>query len=319
VTARAVSAALKRQLFTPWRDKDIRALLTVDHSTFGVPYRFVSGDPREFEESIFGGLTYNFLASALNGFTGIAATVTATPSGLSVVQTGADPILRSPAGLTINGAAERYIKIDVERTAVRTSGSWQGAVFYTTGGHPESGSFFKSIPEIANTVGAGGIIELDMASLTAGGNDWITNTIIRLRFDFDNGGSGSGAFLVRSIVVGHRTLFASKGHDFQPFPFELTLLSDDDQEPRATLRIQNVDDRIGSTLLNLPDEAVSIMLQIVMTETPDVIEYEAINMELVDVEVNAMMVTGRIVMRGAVTEPCPGRVLTSKISPVFFR
>lgn len=163
MTSRALSANFKRQLFTPWRDKDIRALLTVDHTVFDVPYRFVSGDPREF------------------------------------------------------------------------------------------------------------------ASLVSNGNT------------------------------------------FQTFPFELTLLSDDEQEPRATLRIQNVDDRIGSTLLNLPDEAVSITLQIVMTETPDVIEYEATNMELVDVEVNAMMVTGRIVMRGAVTEPCPGRVLTSKISPVFFR
>jgi hypothetical protein len=163
MTSRALSANLKRQLFTPWRDKDIRALLTVDHSTFGVPYRFVSGDPREF------------------------------------------------------------------------------------------------------------------------------------------------------------ALLVSNGETFQTFPFELTLLSDDDQEPRATLRIQNVDDRIGSTLLNLPDEAVTIMLQIVMTETPDTIEYEATNMELVDVEVTAMAITGRIVMRGAVTEPCPGRVLTSKISPVFFR
>lgn len=161
--ARNLSANFKRQLFTPWRDKDFRALLTVDHSTFDVPFRFVSGDPREFASMV------------------------------------------------------------------------------------------------------------------------------------------------------------SNGKTFQTFPFELTLLSDDDQEPRATLRIQNVDDRIGSTLLNLPDEAVIITLQVVMTETPDVIEYEASNMELVDVEVNAMMVTGRIVMRGAVTEPCPGRVLTSKISPVFFR
>ena len=161
--ARNLSAAFKRQLFEPWRDKDFRALLTADHPTFAKPFRFVSGDPREF------------------------------------------------------------------------------------------------------------------ATLT------------------------------------------SKAQVFQTFPFELTLLSDDDQEPRATLRIQNVDDRIGSTLLGLPDEAMSLTVQIVMTDTPDVIEYEAANMELVDVEVNAMIVTGRIVMRGAATEPCPGRVLSSRISPVFFR
>lgn len=163
MTSRTLSAALRRQLFTPWRDKDVRALLTLDHSTFVDPFRFVSGDPREFETLVSNGLT------------------------------------------------------------------------------------------------------------------------------------------------------------FQAFPFEISLLSDDDEEPRAVIRIQNVDDRIGSTVLALPDEAMTAMLQLVMRETPDVIEYEAANMEMVDVEVNAMVVTGRIVLRGATTEPCPGRVLTNRISPVFFR
>lgn len=163
MTSRALSTAFKRQLFTPWRDQDIRALLTVDHADFAQPFRFVSGDPNEF------------------------------------------------------------------------------------------------------------------ASLV------------------------------------------SNGQTFQTFPFELALLNDDDNEPSATVRIQNVDDRIGSTLLALPDDAVTVTLQIVMRDTPDTIEYEAVNLELVDIDVNAMMVTGRIVMRGAVTEPCPGRVLTSRISPVLFR
>lgn len=163
MTSRALSTNFKRQLFTPFRDKDIRALLTVAHPTFDVPYRFVSGDPREL------------------------------PS------------------------------------------------------------------------------------------------------------------------------FTSNGNSYQVFPFSLGLLSDDDQEPRATLSIQNVDDRIGSALLNLPDEAVSVTIQLVMSETPDVVEFEAIGLELVDVEVNAMIVTGRLVMRGLLVEPCPGRTLTSKISPVFFR
>lgn len=163
MTSRSLSAALKRQLFTPWRDQSVRALITVDHAEFDEPYRFCSGDPREFESLVSNGETY--------------------------------------------------------------------------------------------------------------------------------------------IV----------------FPFQLTILSDDDQEPRAMLRIQNVDDRIGSTLLALPDDAVSVSVQIVMTDTPDVVEYSAINLELVDIEINAMMVSGRIVSRGAQGEPSPGRVLTQKISPVFFR
>jgi len=161
--SRSLSAALRRQLFTPWRDEDVRVLLTIDHAQFAQPFRFVSGDPLEFE------------------------------------------------------------------------------------------------------------------SLTSNGNEFTT------------------------------------------FPFELSLLTDDETEPRATIRIQNVDDRIGNTLLDLPDDAVSITIQLVMRSTPNTIEIEATNLELVDVSVDAIAVTGEITLRGNATEPCPGRVLTSFISPVFFR
>lgn len=115
------------------------------------------------------------------------------------------------------------------------------------------------------------------------------------------------------------TTLTSNGDVFTTFPFELTLPTDDDNEPQATLRLQNADDRIGSTILALPDEAVTLTLQIVLRESPDTIEVEWLGMELVDVSVDAMMVQGRIVARGSTSEPCPGRVLTSRISPVFFR
>lgn len=160
---RSLSTALKRQLFKPFRDEDIRPLLTLDHTVFAQPYRFVAGDPREF------------------------------------------------------------------------------------------------------------------ATLTSNGNIYIT------------------------------------------FPFEITMLSDDDSEPQANLRIQNVDDRLGKTVLGLPNEALSVSLQIVMRDTPDTVEIEVVNMELVDIEITAIALTGRLVLRGSVTEPCPGRRLTNRISPVFFR
>lgn len=162
-TTRTLSAALKAQLFTPFRDKDLRFLLTVDHADFAEPYRFVSGDPREF------------------------------------------------------------------------------------------------------------------------------------------------ATLV------------SRGNTYQTFPFQLSLLGDEEGDPQAAITIQNVDDRIGSTLLGLPGDAVSAVLEVVLHETPDTIEYQAVNMELVDIEVNAMQITAQIVLRGAATEPCPGQTLTAGMSPVFTR
>ena len=111
----------------------------------------------------------------------------------------------------------------------------------------------------------------------------------------------------------------SNGDVFTTFPFELTLPTDDDSEPQATLRLQNADDRIGSTILALPDDAVTITLQIVLREDPDTIQVEWQGMELTDVSVDAMMVQGRLVMRGSTVEPCPGRTLSSRTSPVFFR
>lgn len=161
---RSLSAALRAQIFSPYRDKDVRHLVVVDHATFDEPFRFVSGDPNEFE------------------------------------------------------------------------------------------------------------------SLTSG------------------------------------------GEVYQTFPFELTLLTDEDGgEPQGVIRIQNADDRIGSTIRELPDAAVSLTIRIVMRETPDVIEIEYTNLELVDVEETATLLTGRIVCRGAQVEPCPGRRLTGFISPVMTR
>ena len=160
---RNLSARFRRQLFKPFRDEDFRVLLTLDHSSFNEPYRFVSGDPREFET------------------------------------------------LTSNG------------------------LVYTT------------------------------------------------------------------------------------FPFEVNLLSDDDKEPTATLAVQNVDDRIGSTILNLSEETLTVTLAIVLRIDPDTVEYEAVNLELVDIEINAIAVTGKLAIRGLSVEPCPGRRVTNATSPVFFR
>ena len=161
--ARSISQTLKRELFTPWREKDLRVLLSMTHDDFASPQRFVSGDPLEFE------------------------------------------------------------------------------------------------------------------SLTSNGEVFIT------------------------------------------FPFDLQLLSDNDQEPEATIRIMNVDDRIGSTILALPTDSVSVTLQVVLRASPDTVEYEATNLELTDVEINAMMITGRLRIRGLATEPCPGRILTKRISRALFR
>lgn len=45
--------------------------------------------------------------------------------------------------------------------------------------------------------------------------------------------------------------FVYGGNTYTGFPFDITLLSDDEQPPKATLTIQNVDPRIGDTIRQL--------------------------------------------------------------------
>ena len=153
-------------------------------------------------------LVYNFTTNSLVGWTGAALTATATANGATLVPTGPDPIFRSPAALAINGASFPFIRLDIERTALRTLGVWDGHLFWVTAGHGESGSFFKNIPEVPNVVGARQIILLDMSTNDSSGaaDDWIANTITQLRLDLDDGQVGAvtpnGQFLIRSISVG---------------------------------------------------------------------------------------------------------------------
>jgi hypothetical protein len=147
---------------------------------------------------------YNFVPSTLAGWTGTDMTATATAAGATIVQTGSDPSFRSPAAQSINGEANRYLAIDVERTAVRTVSNWQGDVYWTTADHPESNDFRTKFGELENYVGARRTYYLDMHDLVFGGDDWETSTITQLRIDFE-GGDGQvpdGEFLIRSVRLG---------------------------------------------------------------------------------------------------------------------
>jgi hypothetical protein len=154
------------------------------------------------EKRVVPGIEYDFETNSLLGWSANKAALTASPEGAILEQTAGDMMLRSPAGLTINGATHRYIEIDVERLGVG-SGAWQGIVFYSTSGHPESGSFRKNFPELEDSAGARRVYHIDMWALTVGGSDWRDNTITQFRFDFDDGGAGS-VFRIHSVRLGMR-------------------------------------------------------------------------------------------------------------------
>ena len=149
------------------------------------------------------GSIYSFLGGSALGWTGASLTLT-TGAGLVITPTGADPMLISPT-LGVNGAVYRYIVIDIDRLSLLTIGVPQFNIFYATGGHAESASFFKQFTPLVNTIGAHAFYILDMGVLTLGGNDWITSTIDHFRIDFDDGQSGpvtpNATYRINSIML----------------------------------------------------------------------------------------------------------------------
>lgn len=76
-----------------------------------------------------------------------------------------------------------------------------GLILYATSGHGFNGSYQKGFKWILD--GEWHIVVLDMSDLTAGGTDWIDNTITELRVDVIDAGS-SGIMDIDYIAIGTR-------------------------------------------------------------------------------------------------------------------
>ena len=124
-----------------------------------------------------------------NGFTTNNAALTTSATNSVFAPNGSDPMLFTPSGLAIDGSRDYFIFIDVMKTVEPTAGLFDGKVFYATAGHSFSPSFYASFADIPLNVRT--TIAVNMSQLTAGGNDWITNTITQIRIDFSNASNGS--------------------------------------------------------------------------------------------------------------------------------
>ena len=114
------------------------------------------------------------------------------------------------------------------------------------------------------------------------------------------------------------------------FPFEISLLSDTDEPPRAQLSIQNVDRRIGDTIQSISTPArmflsLASSSDFDLTVRPRValgepsIEYEANYLFLANVHVDAMMVTGDIMGWDFGQRVWPYRRATKAALPGLYR
>ena len=142
-------------------------------------------------------IAWNFQASALNSFLNYQSTFVGSAQYATLAATTADPQLHTPT-IALAGGTYDKVRMRIKRTA---GTSWEGILFYSTAGHGASSSYNKVIPW---PVGVGlnewVVLEWDMANLTSGGTDWVSNTIIGLRFDL--GVVSGDTFLIDWISVG---------------------------------------------------------------------------------------------------------------------
>ena len=132
--------------------------------------------------------------ASLDGWTGTHCTLTAGAETLAIAGTAPDQYIVSPT-IAIDGSSLTKLYIRIKRTA---GAVWSGMIYYSTAGHGFSDSYRKAIVPATN-LSSFEVIELDMSQLTAGGNDWITNTITSIRLDF---GEASDNFELDYVSVG---------------------------------------------------------------------------------------------------------------------
>lgn len=110
------------------------------------------------------------------------------------------------------------------------------------------------------------------------------------------------------------------------FPFEATLLGDGETPPRAMLRVQNVDRRIGELLLAVPtplEVTLEVLTSLDFTDgveigspTPQI---RAGNMLLRNIRGDAMTVEGELSVWDPTAEPYPAIRATKDKFPALFR
>lgn len=126
---------------------------------------------------------YTFDGNTLEGCVLNGANATFAGGILTMTATSADPFIRTG---TLGIAGARIPIVRVRARPLVASASWEGACYYTTSGHGENGSYYKRLATPSLVQNQWQIFEWDMSSLTAGGTDYINNTITSVRVDLAN-------------------------------------------------------------------------------------------------------------------------------------
>jgi hypothetical protein len=132
-----------------------------------------------------------------DGFTPVGSKVLPAP-GQGIAVSIVDPTIRSPKGLNVPGGQYPLVLVRLTRTA--PASAWDGALYYSTSGHPESINYLgKPLSGADPAVGETTTLVYDMSRQATGAPDWTQSTIDQIRFDIED--KPGGAFVIRQIAI----------------------------------------------------------------------------------------------------------------------
>jgi hypothetical protein len=131
-------------------------------------------------------------------------------------------------------------------------------------------------------------------------------------------------------VVSDPVDFVLDSNTFTGFQFNITILTDTDGAPFAQLSIQNADRSIGAALQSLQNPAKMKLEVIAGSEFDLTVDprtelttaartYTAEELYLINVDVDALFITGRLQTRDYSKEIWPGTMATQDVFPGLFR
>jgi hypothetical protein len=131
---------------------------------------------------------WNFSDSSLDGWAVTNGTLTGGLDAATFTATVAMAYI-GIGGLNFAGGSNRYVRVRLRQLA---AGAWEGNLYYSTGAHGISASYYKTVSAPAGLSGGDWVyLIFDMHDLTAGGNDWSQNTVTGLQLDLTSGAAGS--------------------------------------------------------------------------------------------------------------------------------
>ncbi len=133
----------------------------------------------------------------------------------------------------------------------------------------------------------------------------------------------TGEALIVLLELSHPTLaepiraannhepITSNGVDYPAYPFEASLAGEEeDRSPTARIRIDNVDRSIVRAVREIVGEPLTARLSIVLASTPDQVEVGPLNFKIRQVDYDAQVVEGELLLEDVLNTPCPAHRFT---------